>query len=195
MTLAFAPYGDGLKKDTAAALSAGHEILLQVPLEPFNYPKTNPGPNTLTADASPEENLSRLHWFLGRMTNYVGVINYMGARFTSETAAMAPVIKDIGQRGLLYLDDGSSARSEAANVASGVAPFLRADVILDADLSADAIDEKLSQLVSIARQRGYAIATATAFPMTIDRVAEFAKAAADRGITIVPATALASGRS
>ena len=192
VTLAVAPYGDGIARTMAAARAGGHEILLQIPLEPFNYPKTDPGPRTLTVDAAAAENLDRLAWLMSRTTNYVGVINYMGARFTGEAAALAPVLAEIGKRGLLYLDEGSSSRSRAVDLA-GRSPVLRADVVLDADLSAAAIDERLNQLRAIARQRGYAIASATAFPLTIERVAEFARTAAERGFAIVPVSALAAG--
>lgn len=190
VTLAFAPYGDHLGDETAAARQAGHELLLQIPEEPFNYPKTDPGPNTLTTDATADVNKGRLRWFLGRMTNYVGVTNYMGGRFSGEQDALAPVMQEVAGRGLLYLDDGSSLRSKAADIAGTTMPFLRADIVLDADLSPDAIDANLKQLAAIARQRGYAIATATAFPATIDRVAAFAAAAQQNGVTLVPVTAL-----
>ncbi len=195
VTLAFAPYGNDLHATLANARAAGHEILLQIPLEPFNYPTTDPGPNTLTVNASARENLSRLHWLLSRLTNYVGVVNYMGARFTGEADALQPVMQEIGKRGLLYLDDGSSARSRAAELA-GRTPVLRADVVLDADLSPEAIDKRLDQLRAIARERGYAIATGTAFPATIERVANFASSAEDRGVAIVPLSSLVTaGRS
>ena len=195
VTLAFAPYDQKMAADVASARAAGHELLLQIPLEPFNYPKIDPGPNTLTAEASPVENQGRLRWFLGRMTNYVGVVNYLGARFTASEGALAPVMQEIASRGLLYLDDGSSARSQAAAIAGTSTPFLRADVVLDADLDPTAIDDRLSQLQAIARQRGYAIATASAFPVTVDRVANFIKIAAGKGIVIVPVSSLASGHS
>jgi len=191
VTLAFAPYGNDLDHTLADARSNGHEVLLQVPLEPYNYPQVDPGPKTLTVDATTTENLDRLHWLMSRLTNYVGVVNYMGALFTSETSALAPVLADIGKRGLLYLDDGSSPRSVARSVATGRAPFLKADLELDTDLTAAAIDDRLRLLQTVARERGYAIATATAFPTTIDRVAAFAKDAADHNITIVPLSALA----
>jgi polysaccharide deacetylase 2 family uncharacterized protein YibQ len=190
-TLALAPYGSDLKGLVAEARAAGHELLLQVPLEPFNYPTTDPGPRTLTVKASPSENLNRLHWLMSRATNYVGVVNYMGARFTSEPDALAPVLAEIGRRGLLYLDDGSSALSQAVEQA-GNTPVLRADVVLDADLNPAAIDQQLDRLREIARQRGYAIATGSAFATTIDRVAAFARRAADRGVTIVPLSSLVS---
>jgi polysaccharide deacetylase 2 family uncharacterized protein YibQ len=195
VTLAFAPYGADLAKDTAAARATGHELLLQIPLEPFNYPATDPGQNTLTTDASAATNIGRLHWLMARMTNYVGVMNYMGAKFTADAGPLAPVMREIGQRGLMYLDDGSSARSRAAEVAGSATPFVRADLVLDADLSAVAIDQNLNQLRTIAQQRGYAIATATAFPITIDRIAAFVQAAAQKGITIVPISALVENHS
>ena len=88
VTLALAPYGTDLKTTMADARAAGHELLLQVPLEPFNYPRTDPGPHTLTVDAAADENIDRLHWLMSRFTNYVGVVNYMGARFTGEAEAL-----------------------------------------------------------------------------------------------------------
>ena len=189
VTLALAPYGTDLKATMAAARAAGHELLLQIPLEPYNYPSNDPGPYTLTVDATAAKNIDRLHWLMSRVTNYVGVVNYMGARFTGEADAMTPVLAEIGRRGLLYLDDGSSGRSQAVALA-GNTPVLRADMVLDADLTPSAIDEKLNQLRAIARQRGYAIATGSAFAATIDRVAAFARAAADNGVAIVPLSSL-----
>jgi polysaccharide deacetylase 2 family uncharacterized protein YibQ len=196
VTLAFAPYGAALPQTLGAARAIGHEILLQLPLEPFDYPKNNPGPRTLTTDASVSDNLDRLHWLMSRITTYVGVVNYMGARFTADADKLAPVLADIGGRGLLYLDDGSSARSRAADAAGAKTPFLRADVILDADGDTASIDVRLNQLSAIARERGYAIGIATAFPTSIERIAAFAQAAADHGIVLVPLSSLVqTGRS
>jgi polysaccharide deacetylase 2 family uncharacterized protein YibQ len=190
VTLAFAPYGKDLARDLRRARVAGHEILLQIPLEPYGYPKNDPGPKTLTLAATDGENLDRLHWFMSRITTYVGVVNYLGARFTGDADKLKPVMDEIGSRGLLYLDDGSSVQSRADQLAPGVVPFGRADVVLDPVTEAAPIDARLQQLVAIAKERGYAIGAASAFPVTIERVAAFAKAAADRGIDIVPVTAL-----
>ena len=127
---------------------------------------------------------------MSRLTSYVGAINYMGARFTGEAKAMAPFLNELGRRGLLYLDDGSSPRSGSVAPPPGGAPMLRADVVLDADTTPAAIDTRLNELVAIADKRGAAIATGSAFPTTVDRVTAFAKGAADRGIALVPITAL-----
>jgi polysaccharide deacetylase 2 family uncharacterized protein YibQ len=190
VTLAFAPYGKNLAAILADARQAGHEILLQIPLEPYGYPRNDPGPRTLTVAARTKENIDRLHWLMSRLTTYVGVTNYLGARFTSEADKLEPVLDEIGRRGLLYLDDGSSGASKADELSDGIVPFGRADIVIDADTAPAAIDARLKQLEAIARERGYAIGSASAFPETIERIGAFAKDAADHGITLVPITAL-----
>lgn len=192
VTLGIAPYADDLDFTMASARATGHELLLQVPMEPYNYPAIDPGPQTLTIDAGRAENLDRLRWIMSQMTTYVGVMNYMGARFTGDDQALAPVIGEVSARGLLYLDDGSSARSRAVAFGAASAPVLQADIVLDADTSPAAIDAKLDQLVAIASERGSAIATGTAFAATVDRVAAFAREAERRGIVIVPLSNLAT---
>jgi hypothetical protein len=194
VTLGVVPYGRDMARIVADARAAGHEILLQVPLEPYGYPDVNPGPKTLTIDAQVGQNLDRLHWLMSRATTYVGVVSYMGGRFSANADKLAPVLSEVGKRGLLYLDDGTSARSAAGEVA-GSTPFLQADVVLDADTDPAAIDARLDDLVAAARAHGSAIATASAFPATIDRIAAFAKTAATHGIVIVPITALLPART
>jgi polysaccharide deacetylase 2 family uncharacterized protein YibQ len=196
VVLAFAPYGENLAVAVGKARAAGHEILLQIPLEPYGYPRNDPGPHTLTVAAKTEQNIDRLHWLMSRITTYVGVVNYLGARFTSDADKLEPVLDEIGRRGLLYLDDGSSGASRADKLATNLVPFARADVVLDVETEAAPIDARLKQLEAIARERGWAIGSATAFPLTIERIAAFTKSAADRGVAIVPVTALVqSGRT
>src|SRR5690606_21387697 len=129
VTLAFASGGNSLDRWMQAARREGHEIVMQVPLEPFDYPSVDPGRNTLTVDADPVENRDRLHWALSRITNYTGVMNYMGGRFVTSETAMTPFFGELARRGLMYLDDGSSARSIASDTArrQGV-PFAAVDI-------------------------------------------------------------------
>ena len=117
VTLAFASGGNSLGRWMQVARQGGHEIVMQVPLEPFDYPNVNPGRNTLTVEASEEENIENLHRSLSRITNYTGIMNYMGARFSADPGVMAPLMAELGKRGLMYLDDGSSARSLAPDLA------------------------------------------------------------------------------
>jgi hypothetical protein len=47
-TLGFAPYGAGLARQTARAREAGRELVLEIPMEPFDFPRDNPGPAMAT---------------------------------------------------------------------------------------------------------------------------------------------------
>jgi polysaccharide deacetylase 2 family uncharacterized protein YibQ len=191
VTLAFAPYGVDLSRWVARARGAGHEILLQLPMEPFDYPDNDPGPQTLLTSLPPEQNLDRLYWFLSRFQGYVGVTNFMGARFTANETALSPVLGDLAKRGLLYLDDGSSPRSLAQKVAvSAKIPFLKADLVVDSTPNWSEIDAALEQLEKIAAERGFAVGTASALPISLERIARWAKAAEARGVRIVPLSVL-----
>jgi uncharacterized protein len=194
VTLAFAPYGGDLERFVAQAREDGHEVMLQVPMEPFDYPRNDPGPHTLTVRAKPQENIERLHWVMGRFTGYTGLVTFMGARLTAEEAALAPILQEAAGRGLLILDDGSSSRSAIRTGATAQVPTLRAQAVLDAVPRADAVDRELSKLEEAARERGFAIGTASALPMSVDRIARWAKALEGRGVELVPVSALAERR-
>jgi len=192
VTLAFAPQGNSIGRWMQAARQSGHEIVMQVPLEPFDYPNVNPGRNTLTVSASPDENLKNLHWALSRTTNYTGVMNYMGARFSSDASAMEPFMAELGKRGLAYIDDGSSARSVASDLAlkDGV-PFVAGDMAIDAVQDRGEILKKLDSLEATARAKGSAIGIGSAFDITVDTVTSWIAEAKKRGIEIVPISAVA----
>jgi len=175
----------------ASARANGHEILLEVPLEPFDFPQSDPGPDTLLTGQAPRDNLNKLYSVMGRFGGYVGVLNYMGARFTASTADFNPVMEELATRGLGYLDDGSSNRSVAPQLATANnVEFGRADLVLDSDPARAPILDQLKALESKALASGQAIGLISALPVSLQTLAEWAKTAADRGFTIVPISAL-----
>jgi uncharacterized protein len=189
VTLAFTPYGADPTKLVERARSQGHEVLLQIPMEPFDYPDNDPGPQTLLTSANVEQNIDRLHWHLSRFQGYAGLANFMGSRFVTTDAAMQPVIREAAKRGLAYFDDGAAPRSLAGQVAQSQAvPFAKADLAIDTVPTAAEIDRALAQLETLARQRGAAVGVASALPISIDRIAAWVKVLEGRGILLVPLT-------
>ena len=190
VTLAFAPYGSDLEATTRRAREAGHEIMLQMPMEPLDYPATDPGPQTLTTAAKPSENLERLRWAMGRFSGFVGISNFLGGKLTGDEAALAPILREIGARGLVFVDDGSSSRSLVGAVAEQVQTgTARADVVIDPVRSADLIDRSLEKLETLAREKGFALGSASGLPLSVERIALWAQTLEAKGILLVPVSA------
>jgi uncharacterized protein len=189
VTLAFTPYGSDPAKLTERARAQRHEILLQIPMEPFDYPDNDPGPQTLLTSLGPEQNLDRLYWHLSRFQGYAGIANFMGGRFVVTDAVMQPIVREAAKRGLGYLDDGSAPRSVASSLAAGQAmPFAKADFSIDAVPTAVEIDRTLAKLENLAKERGIAVGIASALPISIERIGIWIKALESRGIMLVPLT-------
>ncbi len=197
ITLAFTPYGSDPAKLAGQARAAHHEILLQVPMEPFDYPDNDPGPKTLLTSLGAEQNIDRLYWHLSRFQGYAGIANFMGSRFVTSDSVMQPIIREAAKRGLGYLDDGSAPRSVAPALAAAQAmPFAKADLTIDAVPTAKEIDRSLVTLEELAKQRGLAIGTASALPVSIERIGAWVKTLESRGIMLVPlTTAMLKSRS
>ncbi|MEL6966906.1 MAG: divergent polysaccharide deacetylase family protein [Pseudomonadota bacterium] len=187
ITLGFSPFGNSLQRWMRQGRSEGHEIILQLPMEPLGYPTISPGPRTLTSKATKGANLGNLRWSLGRVTNYPLVMNYLGAGVLNQPAALEPMFDEIKKRGLGFLDDGSVPASQAVALAKRMRlPYVQASVVLDGDQKPDKIDAQLKALESLARQRGFAVGVATAFPVSIERIARWVKEKSGSDLQIVP---------
>jgi len=189
VTLAFTPYGTEPGKLAERARAQRHEILLQIPMEPYDYPDNDPGPQTLLTSLGPEQNLDRLYWHLSRLQGYAGIANFMGARFIATDAAMQPIVREATKRGLGFFDDGSAPRSVAATLATSQGtPFAKGDITIDAVPTPGEIDQALAKLEGLAKERGVAVGTASALPVSIERIGAWIKTLDSRGIMLVPLT-------
>ena len=188
VTLAFTPYGSDPGKLVERARAQHHEILLQIPMEPYDYPDNDPGPQTLLTTLAAEQNVDRLYWHLSRFQGYAAIANFMGARFVATDTAMAPIVKEAAKRGLGLFDDGS-ARSVALSLAATQAvPFAKADVPIDAVPTSGEIDRALAKLEGLAKERGMAVGVASALPISIERISAWTRTLDSHGLLLVPLT-------
>jgi hypothetical protein len=97
----------------------------------------------------------------------------------------------LSRRGLYFYDNGAAAQSVAADVAgrSG-APFAKATETLDGIQTALEIDKHLSDLEVQARAHGSAIGSGFLYPITVERIAAWAKGLEKRGFVLVPVSAI-----
>jgi hypothetical protein len=196
VTLAFSPYAHGLEDYIQLARAAGHEVLLSLPMEVDEANGTSGGEHALLTTVTASENLARLSWLLSRFTGYVGATNYLGDGFTSEEEDMRPILAELKDRGLLFLDSRTTRGGVAGRIAGQLdLPAARSERIIDTEASRGAIDQMLDAVEEEARQKGSSIAMGFPYPVTIERVAAWTATLAQKGIALAPVSALVHARS
>jgi hypothetical protein len=188
ITLSFVVYAEGLQGWIDMARARGHEVLLETPMEPVDYPDNDPGPYTLMADGQPPETVKKLEWVLSRATGYFGLTNYLGSRFLASDPAYTAFASSVKGRGLAFIDDGTAARR------GGGMDRATAERVIDDKLSGSAIDQQLMALEGGALQRGQALGSGFAYPITLEKVAQWANQVETRGYQLAPASALTTKR-
>jgi len=188
VTLSFVPYADGLQAWIDMARAAGHEVLLEAPMEPKDYPDNDPGPYTLLADARGDENAHKLDWLMSRASGYFGLTNYLGSKFVGSPTAMTGFTGVLKNHGLAFIDDGSASR------AGGGIPRASADRIVDAQLSAEAVEQQFGALEAQATRTGRALGSGFAYPVTLEAAAKWAQGLSSRGYQLAPASAVMARR-
>jgi polysaccharide deacetylase 2 family uncharacterized protein YibQ len=195
VALSFAPYASDLQSWIDRARAAGHEVLIEAPMEPFDYPNDDPGPHTLLADGPAPENERRLAWILSRTTGYFGVSNYLGARFSTSAPALTQVLESLERRGVAFLHDGNGRRSLIDSVGRSTgALYAIADRIVDEDPSPSSIDDRLLALEALAIQNGAALGTGFAFPATVEQIEAWSEGLDLRGYQLAPPSAVMARR-
>lgn len=190
VTLSFVPYPENLQSWVNRARKNGHEVMLELPMEPFDFPNSDPGPFTLLTSLDQASNTKRLEWLLSRVTGYVGVTNYLGEKFTTTQHAFAPVLESLQERGLLYLADGPSQHKHVESTAQATGlEWLANNSAIDYS-SAYAVENDLLKLEEVAREKGFAVGTSFAFPVSIEQIAEWAESLDQKGIALAPVTAI-----
>ena len=189
ITLAFSPDAARPERLLAAARLAEHEYLLSLTMEPQGFPLKDLGPQAMMASLAPEQNRQRLDWALSRLAGYVGATGTLGTtrgeRFAALPDQMNPVLTELAQRGLLYVDSRPGASPLPITWRATV------DIVIDDPATAPEIDAKLAQLTHLALEKRSALGLATAVrPVTVDRIVSWASRLAADGPALAPVSAL-----
>lgn len=191
VTLGFAPYAGDVGQWVEQARAKGHEVLLEIPMEPFDFPDSDPGPHTLRAGQDEDTNIQRLTWALTRFTGYAGVTNLLGQRFLSDAEALSTTLTYLNRRGLYFFDNGAASQSVLPTVAGQLGmPAVQSGAALDTIQTALEIDHRLSELETQARANGSAVGSAFLYPVSIARITAWARSLESRGFVLVPVSAI-----
>ena len=184
VTLAFSPYGRATEASSRLARDAGHEIFLDLPVEPQGFPSNDAGPYAVLSSLPAAENARRLNWSLARLNAYPGVVMAPGSPVLESAETIAPLLEDPALDGMVWANGGATGfRDAKADLAS-------LDVTIDVPASPGEIDAALARLEALARRNGSAMAVIGAYPAALDRVAAWAPALQAKGLQLVPVSAL-----
>jgi polysaccharide deacetylase 2 family uncharacterized protein YibQ len=194
LTISFLPYAPDIQRQAEDARRRGHELMVHLPMEPMSAGE-NPGPDALTTRIPRDELMRRLALHLGRFDGYVGANNHMGSRMTADANALLPVLEELRDRGLLFVDSRTSKETVAAAIAGhlGMAGTAR-DVFIDHDESRESVRARLDDIERIAKRVGQAVAIGHPHDRTVEALERWLPTLAERGLTLAPISALVMRR-
>jgi polysaccharide deacetylase 2 family uncharacterized protein YibQ len=187
MSLSFSPYAKEAVNWANAARIAGHEIFVDLPLEPSNFPASDPGPYGLLVGKGLEENNTRLKWLMSRLEGYVGFVTPLNESFSNNDAVFKELLDQLTARGLMIAMPHEPARNDTRKIIDiSKTPYSIADILVDEELSAAAIQARLQLLEKTASKRGFAIGVAQAYPISMQQLGEWSNNLEKKGFTLVP---------
>ncbi len=188
VSLSFSPYARQLQQQMTRARAYGHEVWLDLPLEPENYPATDAGPLTLFHEMKEEERAARFHSLLATATTYTGLVGTASEIF-SDYAPMHDIAKEIKSRGILLLL--RAKRYENSETADHVFYINRTlDALAEGNGPTSA--QLLVELEASAKEYGYAIGALSDAPQVFTQLSEWTGTLEGKGLQLVPVTAITS---
>ena len=196
ITLSFSHVAPRLKSWIREARQKGHEVLMDIPMEPLGFPKNDPGRATLLTSSNEVENLNRLEHVMKKAGGYVGLLGTLGTKFMLHSETFLPILKTIKQRGLIYVDSRSTSRSLGPELASSIQlPRAFNNIFIDKEPSNQKIKSKLDELEKIALKKRFAVGIAQPFPLTIEILSQWAEKLKPKQISLAPITAVVDKQS
>lgn len=187
VSLGLVPYTDSLQQVIDKARLAGHEVVLSVSMEPAQFPTQDPGPHTLLTGIPESELISRLRWALAQGAGYVGVVNLMGDKFLTSDRDLAPILRELEARGLMFIEASPPPRSVLWDQAKVIPiPLPLPGFDLNGKLSSNGQQTLLAQAELQAQKGGNATVIAHGNPVTLEVLSTWIQGLSARGIRVSP---------
>lgn len=181
VTLAFSPYARDLPVWLERAREAGHEVLIEVPMESKRFPADDPGPFGLLTSLDPLQNVERLTAILGIADGAPGILDMSGSRFRESSEHINLVMNNLDARGMFYVQGRPGLR-----VGNDKVPTATADIVIDERDFRASIDARLDYIEELARYQGSSVAIASPKPATYERIALWLDDVTRRGVAVAP---------
>jgi polysaccharide deacetylase 2 family uncharacterized protein YibQ len=177
-----------------AAHRREREVVLQLPLEPVNYPQMNPGPGTLLVTMKPSRIAGDVKKWLDQARPVSAVSNHMGSLATQDMTVMTAVFRELRNAHLPFVHmmpaAGAVCRSLAADM--GIA-YDEPDAVLDSEPRASdtkALDRRWKQILDEVQDRGQMVVWVRATPATYKWLPRVLDSKRLKDVDLVPLAAL-----
>lgn len=196
VTLAYDATATGLADQINAARAAGHEVMLDIPMEPRTYPLDDPGPDTLLVSAPPRLLLEQLRALLARGPGAVALLSRSGDYFMTQSGALWPILQELGLRGLGWVSLGQKdSQNGETDLSMAVAekqklPAARATLVLDEQPGDSAVRSQFDAALTQLETSGQVLVIVHAYPATLTLLNMLLQTLPGRGIALVPASSL-----
>ncbi len=173
LTLSFLPQAPHAKEMALLAREKGKEIILHLPMEPLDYPRTNPGPGALLLSMSAAEIMHIVDNDFKEFPFVPGANNHMGSRFTENREKMAVVLESLKKRNLFFLDSLTTPQSVVPSLAKDLGvKYLQRNVFLDNEIAEGPIRQQLEKLIRLAQTREFAVGSGHPYPLLLQVMRE-----------------------
>ena len=191
LTFSILPFTPHARSIAEKAHRKGREIILHLPMEPHGYPKANPGEGALFHAMDEEKLLRQLSRDIEAVPHVKGVSNHMGSRLMEDPKKMKMILSDLKRRGLFFLDSRTTPQTVGFKIARSLG-LRAAEKTLFIDHSQDEKDikGKIEELIRFSLSSGKAIGIGHPHPSTIKSLKEMLPKIREKGIEIVPLSAL-----
>ncbi|MEE8430277.1 MAG: divergent polysaccharide deacetylase family protein [Candidatus Desulfatibia sp.] len=161
LTFSLLPHTPSQKSFARKVSQKGLDIMLHLPMEPYEYPQVDPGPGALLTSMSPDELISQLKKNLDAVPGIIGVNNHMGSKMTTVSSQIYQIFTVLKQRKLFFIDSRTTLNSICKPSARLFQiPFAQRNVFIDHIVDPDFIRRQLNHLIQIAYDRGEAVGIA-----------------------------------
>ncbi len=188
VALSFSPYASKLEDLTSRAADLGFEILMDLPLEPTGYPKSDPGPLGLLTELSDKDNESQLSKVLELSShNFLGVVAPIEEQFTYDENKIIPLLNTVHEKNLTFLYTNKPKNYFLPQKAKKLGlPLVATDMLIDENLSDEEISMKIKEAEIIASEKGYAVVLGRPYPITVSHLHKWLKKFQEKGLLLIP---------
>ncbi|MCW8090886.1 divergent polysaccharide deacetylase family protein [Alteromonas sp. ASW11-130] len=148
------------------ANAQGRDVMLHLPMEALNGKAL--GPQGLQAGMFPSAISETFSVAIDSVPFAIGVNNHMGSRLTQEAAPMLALMQEIKARDLFFIDSRTTVNSVAEQIATDIGlPVVSRNVFIDHTLTVESMKQALERLMTLAKQKGFAVGIAHPHPLTV----------------------------